>query len=152
LATAKATDSPARTFDNVAGRGSDKAVGEARRTNYLAHMKITKAYFTVPVADMDRALSFYRDVLGLSVGFTSPDWSELSWRDATVALHGGGGSEARESWLGFYVEDLDGALAEIEDAGGRRGEERTEGGVRLMSVIDTEGNSLTVGQQPAWGP
>jgi predicted enzyme related to lactoylglutathione lyase len=113
-------------------------------------VNIVKAYFMVPVEDMDRALIFYRDVLGLAVVFASPDWSELTWRDATIALHGGGDGAPRESWLGFSVDDLDSALAAIEDGGGRRGIERTEGGVRLVSVTDTEGNSLTVGAQPVW--
>ncbi len=112
---------------------------------------ITKAYFMVPVADMDRAVGFYRDVLGLGVKFTSPDWTELTWRDATIALHGGGGGQPRESWLGFYVDDLEAALATIEAAGGQRGKERSEGGVRLVSITDTEGNALTIGGQPAWG-
>ena len=110
-------------------------------------MNITKAYFMVPVHDMDRALAFYRDVFGLELGFQSPYWSELSWRDATIALHLGGEDQAPASWLGFNVDDLDAAAAEIEAAGGVRGAERTEGGARLLSITDTEGNSLTVGQQ-----
>ena len=112
---------------------------------------ITKVYFMVPVEDMERAVRFYSDVLGLGVQFASPDWTELSWRDAVVALHGGGGGLQRESWLGFYVDDLDSTLAAIEAAGGRRGQERSEGGVRLVSITDTEGNELTIGGQPAWG-
>ena len=112
---------------------------------------ITKAYFMVPVDDMDRAMGFYRDVLGLTQQFASPDWTELTWRDATIALHRGGGGGQRESWLGFHVEDLDAALAAIEAAGGRRGADRNEGGVRLVSITDTEGNALTIGGQPAWG-
>jgi predicted enzyme related to lactoylglutathione lyase len=110
-------------------------------------MNITKTYLMVPVQDMGRALSFYRDVFGLTVGFESPYWSELSWRDATIALHLGGGDKERESWLGFNVDDLDAAAAEIEAGGGRLGPERTEAGARLLSVTDTEGNPLTVGQQ-----
>ena len=112
---------------------------------------ITKAYFMVPVEDMDRAVRFYGDVLGLSVQFSSPEWTELAWRDATIALHRGGGGEQRESWLGFHVDHLDDALVAIEHAGGRRGAERNEGGSRLVSVTDTEGNMLTIGGQPVWG-
>jgi predicted enzyme related to lactoylglutathione lyase len=108
-------------------------------------MHLTKTYFMVPVQDMDRALRFYRDVIGLDVGFQSPYWSELCWRDATIALHLGGGTPGRESWLGFHVDDLDGAAAEIEAGGGTTGVERTEGGSRLLAVTDTEGNALTVG-------
>jgi predicted enzyme related to lactoylglutathione lyase len=113
-------------------------------------MNITKTYFMVPVQDMDRALAFYRDGLGLTLGFSSPGWTELAWRDATIALHLGGTAAEREGWLGFEVDDLDAAVAEIEAAGGRRGTERVEGGVRLITLTDTEGNTLTIGQQPAW--
>ena len=45
-------------------------------------MDITKTYFMLPVTDMDRARTFYRDVLGLTEGFASPEWTELTWRDA----------------------------------------------------------------------
>ena len=35
-------------------------------------MEITKAYFMLPVRDMERAVSFYRDAVGLTVEFSSP--------------------------------------------------------------------------------
>jgi lactoylglutathione lyase len=82
-------------------------------------MNITKTYFMVPVQDMDRALAFYRDALGITLRFSSPGWTELAWRDATIALHLGGTAAEREGWLGFEVDDLDAAVAEIEAAGGR---------------------------------
>src|ERR1700722_8111604 len=114
-------------------------------------MNITKTYFMVPIHDMDRALAFYRDVIGLHAGFSSPNWSELAWRDATIALHPGGTTTDRQGWLGFEVDDLDSALSEIEAAGGRRDAERNEGGQRLVTVTDSEGNSITLGQQVSWG-
>jgi len=113
--------------------------------SYGGLVEITKAYLMLPVGDMDRAVSFYRDVVGLTLDFQSPFWSELRWREATIALHGGGSGEERESWLGFHVTDLDAALAEIEAAGGHQGAERIEGGSRLVDVVDPEGNRLTFG-------
>lgn len=112
---------------------------------------ITKTYFMVPVDEMARAVGFYRDALGLTLRFESPEWTELFWGDATIALHRGGGGDHGESWLGFEVDDLDAALEAIEAAGGHRGADRTEGGVRLVSITDTEGNVLTVGATPTWG-
>jgi predicted enzyme related to lactoylglutathione lyase len=110
-------------------------------------VEITKTYFMVPTRDMDRAVSFYRDVVGLVVEFESPFWSELRWHDATLALHGGASGEERESWLGLHVTDLDDAVAEVEQAGGRRrGVERAEGSARLQSVVDSDGNIFTLGQ------
>ena len=46
--------------------------------------------------------------------------------------HGGGAAEERDSWLGFHVSDFDAALA--------------EGGARLVSVVDPEGDAFTLGQ------
>ena len=113
-------------------------------------MQIRKTYFMVPVEDMDRAVEFYGAVLGLQPRFASPDWTELAWRDAVIALHRGGTVAGAQGWLGFEVDDIDAALAEIEGGGGRRTGERNEGGVRLVTVTDTEGNSLTIGQRPDW--
>lgn len=115
---------------------------------YVERMQITKTYFMVPVQDMERAVAFYGTVLGLELRFASPYWTELAWRDAVIALHRGGTATEAAGWLGFEVEDIDAALDEIEVGGGRRNTERTEGGVRLVTVTDTEGNSLTIGQQP----
>src|SRR5262245_13365585 len=36
---------------------------------------------------MKRAVSFYRDVLGLPLRFESPGWTELATEGATLALH-----------------------------------------------------------------
>ena len=111
-------------------------------------VEITKTYYMLPVQDMDRAVSFYRDAIGLVLDFQSPFWSELRWHDSTIALHGGAsGGKPRESWLGFHVTDLDGAVAEVEQAGARRrGDEPAEGNARLQSVVDPDGNVITLGQ------
>jgi lactoylglutathione lyase len=37
--------------------------------------------------DMNRAVKFYRDVLGLSLKFQSPGWSEFVTGETTLALH-----------------------------------------------------------------
>jgi catechol 2,3-dioxygenase-like lactoylglutathione lyase family enzyme len=39
------------------------------------------------VADMDRAVAFYRDVIGLPLKFQSPQWSEFATAETTFALH-----------------------------------------------------------------
>ena len=38
------------------------------------------------VANMDRAVSFYRDTLGLALKFQSPGWSEFLTGETTLAL------------------------------------------------------------------
>ena len=44
-------------------------------------------YAIVFVSDMKRSVSFYRDVLGLSLRFESPGWTEFVTEGATLALH-----------------------------------------------------------------
>ena len=113
-------------------------------------MKVTKTYFMLMVDDMDRATAFYRDVFGLSVRFVSPDWSELAWGDATVAFHGGrGGDERRPTGLGFEVDDLEAACAEVEAHGGTvvmPPSDRPGEPIRLADVADPEGNVVSVAQ------
>jgi lactoylglutathione lyase len=41
------------------------------------------------VADMDKAVKFYRVVLGLGVKFESPGWSEFVTGETTLAKHCG---------------------------------------------------------------
>ena len=63
-----------------------------------------------------------------------------------IALHGGGGSSS-VAQLGLRVTDVDAACADIVAAGGavRSGpEDRTDEGIRLADVIDTEGNAFMV--------
>jgi predicted enzyme related to lactoylglutathione lyase len=109
---------------------------------------IEKTYFMLMVADMDRAVAFYRDALGLSVDSQSPWWSELTSNGATVALHGGGEATANTG-LGFHVDDLDAAVAAVESHGGTvvsPAADRPQEGIRLAAVRDTEGNGLSLAQ------
>ncbi|MGB9245394.1 MAG: VOC family protein [Candidatus Acidiferrales bacterium] len=45
------------------------------------------AYAIKYVADMGRAVKFYRHVLGLQLKFESPEWSEFVTGETTLALH-----------------------------------------------------------------
>jgi predicted enzyme related to lactoylglutathione lyase len=113
-------------------------------------MTVTKAYFMLYVVDMDRAAAFYREGVGLGVRFVSPEWSELAWRDATVALHGGAAStEQRVTGLGFEVDDLDAACKQIVAAGGTivtAPRDRPGEPIRLADVADTEGNVFSLAE------
>ena len=112
-------------------------------------MKVTKTYFMLMVADMDRAVRFYKDAFGLSEVFTSPEWSELLVGGTTVALHGGRKGEPVETGLGFEVDDLAAAVAAVETAGGsivKPPEERPGEPIRLAIAQDTEGNRFSVAE------
>src|SRR6201984_1533860 len=60
------------------------------------------------VADMDKTVKFYRDVLGLQLKFESPGWSEFSTGETTLALHPASDKNpAGKGELGFTVADVE---------------------------------------------
>src|ERR671931_998096 len=110
-------------------------------------MKVTKTYFMLMAADVPRATSFYTRVFGLKPAFESPEWTELTQNGTTVALNGGGPSGERDTGLGFYVDDIDAACEAVSAAGGKVAtgpEARTGEGIVLATVVDTEGNRLSI--------
>ena len=110
-------------------------------------MKVEGVTYMLMAQDMDRAVAFYRDVIGLELRFSSPMWSELTFGDAVVALHGGGSGEQNTTGLSFQVEDLNSAVREIERGGGRvtrEPEDRPGEPIRLAEVVDTEGNAFSL--------
>jgi lactoylglutathione lyase len=64
------------------------------------------------VNDMDKAVAWHRDVLGLSLRFASPGWSEFDTGATTLALHGASDKNPAGSVeLGYTVRDLPGVYA-----------------------------------------
>ncbi|MCL6741074.1 VOC family protein [Sphingomonas sp. RB56-2] len=60
------------------------------------------------VSDMDAAVHFYRDILGLTLGFQSPFWTEFETGETRLALHPASGENpAGTVQLGLATEDLD---------------------------------------------
>ena len=109
-------------------------------------MKVTKAGFMLDVADMSRAVAFYRDVIGLEAGMESPDWSELRFGDATVGLHGGReNADVVQTGLYFYVDDIAAACEEATAAGAKLvfgPNASPEEGISLAGLVDPEGNGF----------
>jgi lactoylglutathione lyase len=114
-------------------------------------------YVIVFVSDMTRAVSFYRDVLGLPLRFESPEWTEFVTDGATVALHasGTGSSEsdgadhsrAGRCRPGFSVPDLDAFHARMLERGVTCIEEPREVfGARLAQYRDPDGLAISVGE------
>ena len=115
-------------------------------------MDAEKVYFMVMVQDMDRAVAFYNEVMGLELKLHSRNWSELGSDHAVVALHAGGDGEYRITGLGFTVADLAAACKEVNNGGGRiinPPEERTGEGIILAHVADSEGNGFSLTQRGA---
>lgn len=59
------------------------------------------------VADMSKAVAFYRDTIGLNLKFQSPEWSEFITGPTTLALHAASPENpAGTARIGFGVPDL----------------------------------------------
>ena len=70
-------------------------------------MRARVTYVIKFVADMDAAVAFHRDKLGLDLKFQSPDWSEFSTGETTLALHSASEKNPAGSvQIGFGVPDV----------------------------------------------
>jgi len=107
------------------------------------------------VDDMDKAVAFYRDKLGLPVKYQSADWVELDGGNVTIALRRyGSGPEGRpELGVGegativFEVDDISAARAELEGQGVKFvGGVFDYGAVKLAAFEDLNGNVLQIYQ------
>ena len=108
--------------------------------------------FMLSAQDMDRAVAFYRDVIGLKLRESSPWWSELAYGTAIIALHGGGSGEFRRTGLSFTVDDIEAACDAVAQGGGgiRSGpEDRGDEGIYLAELTDPEGNGFMMSQNKA---
>jgi lactoylglutathione lyase len=112
----------------------------------------------ITVSDMNRSVAFYRDTLGLSLRFQTPDWSEFDMGSTTLALHGGGvaappsqGGEqvAGRASIGFTVENVDKTFEELKAKGARPvmpPTERAGEGIRLAVFADPDGLPVSIAQ------
>jgi catechol 2,3-dioxygenase-like lactoylglutathione lyase family enzyme len=93
------------------------------------------------VADMDKAVAFFRDRLGLDLRFESPHWTEFSTGETTLALHLASDSHpAGTTSVGFGVEEIDVFYAEALEAGVEFTAPPTEAfGARIARFKDTDG-------------
>ena len=112
-------------------------------------MEVVKVVFMLMAQDMERAISFYQDVIGLPLKLNVGGWVELGRDDAVVALHAGGDGKPRSTGLGFTVTDIAAACEEVCAAGGSINhppEARPGEGIILAVAVDTEGNSFNLTQ------
>lgn len=114
-------------------------------------------YIMVNVADMSRSVAFYRDVLGLSLKFESPGWSEFQTGATTLALHlvhasgQGKGQAPREPaagtcLMGFSVADLAATHRELVARGAHfvlAPVEQVNEGIRMAVCVDPDGLAIS---------
>ena len=106
----------------------------------------TLAYAIKFVADMDVAVRFHVEQLGLKLRFTSPEWSELDTGQTTLALHIASPEHpAGTCQLGFHVEDVDRFYAERVAQGVKVVAPPTDlHGQRIAKLRDADGVEFSV--------
>lgn len=109
-------------------------------------MQATFSHAILFVADMDRAVAYYRDTFGLKVTFATPGWSEFDTGATTLALHlASDRNPAGRVELGFATADLPGVYAGREAAGLAFTRPPTdEHGTLLSSILDCEGAEVSL--------
>ncbi len=116
-------------------------------------MQATQLRYVIKfVSNMDRAVKFYRDVLGLQVKFESPGWSEFVTGETTLALHPASErNPAGRVELGFTVADVEAFYRDMSDKGvlfSMPPKKQEFGGV-LAQFVDSEGAHCSVGAEVA---
>lgn len=102
------------------------------------------------VADMDRAVKFHRDVLGLPLKFQSPGWSEFVTGETGLALHPASQKNPAGSvQLGFNVANLEKFHQEMTAQGVQFSMPPTKQdfGGDLAQFVDSEGGCCSVAEQ-----
>jgi predicted enzyme related to lactoylglutathione lyase len=111
----------------------------------------------VTVSDMGRSRAFYRDTLGLTLTFESPDWTSFAVGGAPPALHSGGkpaGARSGEpvagiATIGFDVDDIEQAH---KDGSGKSvpfvmpPTDSEDEGIYLAVFLDPHGFALSLAQ------
>lgn len=99
------------------------------------------------VRDMDGAIRFYRDTLGLELDYESEHWTTFKTGACTLALHA---TELREPGSGepdptFLVPDADSERDRLAAAGIQVTEIREPvTGTRVFDATDPEGNRFSI--------
>ena len=113
-------------------------------------MRLNKVYFMLWVADMDRAARFYKQVFGLDEAYRSPEWTELRFGDAVVALHSRRAHLPHQhTGLGFEVDDVGEASRAVTAAGGEIVAGpiiRPDEGIVVADCADPDGNRFSLAQ------
>jgi lactoylglutathione lyase len=132
----------------VPGPAFTQCVGDPMRVSYAI----------VFVGDMQRSLSFYRDVVGLPLRFESPGWTEFATEGATLALHAAEGHDegrddpehvpAGRCRPGLSVPDLDAFHRRMVDAGVPCVQApKAVFGARVARYLDPDGLAISVGEE-----
>jgi predicted enzyme related to lactoylglutathione lyase len=100
------------------------------------------------VSDMDSAVAFYRDTLGLKLGFQSPFWTEFETGETKLALHPASAENPAGSvQLGLGSDDLDKLHSEAQARGMVFTSPPTDvHGTRIARIRDPDGAEISLSQ------
>jgi catechol 2,3-dioxygenase-like lactoylglutathione lyase family enzyme len=118
---------------------------------------------TVAVEDLDRAISFYRDKLGLSVRRLEGDMDSAVAEvgdSSRLLLYRSSYRRGETTYAGFFADDVEGTVRELRDRGVTFEEYdfpglKTENGIATTGDLktawfkDSEGNTLAVSNEVA---
>ena len=109
-------------------------------------MSTALSYAIKYVGNMDQAVRFHRDRLGLELRFQSPQWSEFDTGPTTLALHlASPEHEAGSCQLGFRVSDIAHFYAEKMEHGVEFTAAPTElHGQKIARFRDSDGAECSV--------
>ena len=108
--------------------------------------------YIIWAADTDRAIAFYKSVLGAKVLKQNDAISELEICGSILGIHGGGEGERTWTGMSFQVSDVVQGADEVVSAGGQLiNEPKPEGGEppHLTMCVDTEGNQFMLTRKRA---
>ena len=114
---------------------------------------IKEANVTIMVSDMNKAVDFYTKTLGLKLKARyGSEFAQVEAPGTTIALHPSKskmhGSESMS--VGFSVDSLDKAMAELKSKGVLFSRVSNDSQVRLAFFTDPDGNPFYLSQS-AWG-
>jgi predicted enzyme related to lactoylglutathione lyase len=100
------------------------------------------------VADMNGAVAFHRDVLGLTLKFETPEWTEFDTGETTLALHPTSpGYPPGSIQLAFNTSDLDSFYAARNENGVKFTMPPTPlHGTTIARFLDSEGAETSIGR------
>lgn len=115
-------------------------------------------YAIVFVSDMKRAVSFYRDIIGLCLRFESPGWTEFATDGATLALHVSEGTSSEKEnpqqvpagrcRPGLGVPNLDEFHKRMLERNVLCIQEPTNlFGAKVAQYVDSDGLAISVGEE-----
>jgi catechol 2,3-dioxygenase-like lactoylglutathione lyase family enzyme len=115
------------------------------------------ANVTVMVSDMDRAVKFYVETLGLKLKSRYGDYfAQVEAPGTTIALHpssknGPQPGKSESLSIGFGVDDIESAIVLLKDKGVTfSGEVVRDGPVKLAFFTDPDKNPLYLSQTQRW--